>query len=275
MAETDINANIDVTGEENQSSTAIISNPPSGQSSLSLVDGLESSYDESSSTSYSSYKEKKVSKETSIKKRKRKNKISEKEGMARKVARMTEACRTILECIGEDPDREGLQDTPKRWAKSLLFLNKGYNETVKEVTNNAIFKENHKDMVLIRDTDIHSLCEHHMLPFTGKLHIGYIPDGNIMGLSKFARIAEVFSRRLQVQERLTSQIADAIVDAIKPLGVAVMIECNHFCMVMRGVEKVGSKTVTSSMRGCFQTDSNIRSEFYMKLNFGNYCMSCN
>mmetsp|Transcript_21743 Transcript_21743/g.47413 ORF Transcript_21743/g.47413 Transcript_21743/m.47413 type:complete len:358 (-) Transcript_21743:115-1188(-) len=196
--------------------------------------------------------------------------LSAEEKEAAKLEKMASACRTILECIGENPDREGLVKTPTRWAKALLFLNKGYHQTIEEVTNDAVFTEDsHKEMVVVRDIDIHSLCEHHMVPFTGRVHVGYIPNGKIIGLSKIARVAELFSRRLQVQERLTSQIADAIVEAVEPLGVAVVVECSHFCMVMRGVQKCSARTVTSSVRGCFESNSKTRAEFFSIINGSN------
>lgn len=180
--------------------------------------------------------------------------------------KMTEACRTILTCIGEDPTRDGLLRTPSRWAQSLLFMTRGYNQCIPSITNNAIFEEDHNEMVVVRDIDIHSLCEHHMVPFTGKVHVGYIPNGRVIGLSKIARIADVYARRLQVQERLTREIADAIVQAVQPMGVAVVVECKHYCMIMRGVEKCGASTVTSSVRGCFERNSKTRAEFFSIIN---------
>jgi GTP cyclohydrolase I len=174
---------------------------------------------------------------------------------------MQEEIRKILVSIGEDPEREGLKDTPKRVEKAMKFLTKGYGESVEEVIGTGIFEEGHKEMIIVKDIEVYSLCEHHMLPFVGRVHVGYIPDGKIIGLSKIAKIADIFARRLQVQERLTSQIADAITKNLRPVGVGVIIEAEHFCMMMRGVEKQSSKTITSSMRGSFMNDQKTREEF--------------
>ncbi|KAH9482950.1 GTP cyclohydrolase 1 [Psilocybe cubensis] len=175
--------------------------------------------------------------------------------------KMASAVRTILECIGEDPNREGLLRTPIRYAQALMWMTRGYEERLADVINDAVFAEDHDEMVLVRDIDISSLCEHHLVPFTGKIAIAYIPNKLVLGLSKLARIAETFSRRLQVQERLTKQIAIAVQEAIKPRGVAVVMEATHLCMTMRGVQKPGSLTVTSCMLGCFRTQQKTREEF--------------
>lgn len=200
--------------------------------------------------------------ETRLTKKRKEPDEDQKEDEETRLLKMTDACRTILRCIGEDETREGLLKTPQRWAKALMCMCSGYGMEAQDVTNDAVFSENHAEMVVVRDIDIHSLCEHHMLPFTGRVSIGYIPNGKIIGLSKLARIAELFARRLQVQERLTRQIADAIVEAVEPLGVAVVVECTHFCMVMRGVQKVGAVTTTSSVRGCFENNAKTRAEFF-------------
>jgi GTP cyclohydrolase I len=169
--------------------------------------------------------------------------------------------RRQLELIGEDPDREGLLKTPSRVAKAMSWLTRGYELTAREVIGDALFAENHENMVMVRDIEMYSMCEHHMLPFFGRVHIAYIPDGKIVGLSKLPRVVEVFARRLQVQERLGEQIADAIAEVLQPRGVGVVIEAVHLCMMMRGVEKQNSRTITSSLRGLFRNDAKTRSEF--------------
>ena len=169
--------------------------------------------------------------------------------------------KDILAAIDEDPTREGLIDTPKRFGKSIQFLTSGYRTSVNEVVGKALFKAESSEMVIVKDIELYSLCEHHMLPFFGKAHVAYIPDKKIIGLSKIPRIVDVFARRLQVQERLTAQVADALMEALNPLGVAVVIEAAHFCMMMRGVEKQNSQTITSAMRGEFYSDSTTRGEF--------------
>ncbi len=169
--------------------------------------------------------------------------------------------RDLLKEIGEDPDREGLLKTPERVERMLGFLLSGYGKQVDDIFQGAIFHEHYDEIVLVKDIDLYSLCEHHLLPFFGKCHIGYVPDGKIVGLSKLARLVEMFSRRLQVQERLTCEIADAILAALRPRGVAVVIEAYHLCMMMRGVEKQNSRAVTSSMQGLFRDRIETRNEF--------------
>ncbi|TRT76280.1 MAG: GTP cyclohydrolase I FolE [Microcystis sp. M_OC_Ca_00000000_S217Cul] len=176
-------------------------------------------------------------------------------------AEMMQAVRTLLLGLGEDPDREGLRDTPKRVVKALKFLTSGYQQSLDELLNGAVFHENANEMVLIRDIDMFSSCEHHILPIIGRAHVAYIPNGKVIGLSKIARICEMYARRLQVQERLTAQIADALQGLLQPQGVAVVIEATHMCMVMRGVEKPGSWTSTSAVRGVFADSAKTRQEF--------------
>ena len=174
----------------------------------------------------------------------------------------------LIQSIGEDIGREGLIDTPKRAAAAFRYLNSGYNMTLEKVLNNAIFEADTEDMVIVKDIELYSLCEHHLLPFIGKCHVAYLPQGRVMGLSKVARIVEMYARRLQIQERLTKQIADSIQTAINPRGVAVVIEAKHLCMMMRGVEKQNSVMMTSSMIGLFRQQNSTRSEFLNLINRG-------
>jgi len=167
----------------------------------------------------------------------------------------------LLRYLGEDPGREGLRRTPERAVRSLGFLTAGYEQDLGEVINGAVFAETYSEMVIVRDIEVYSLCEHHLLPFFGRAHLAYIPDGRVIGLSKLPRIVDMFARRLQVQERLTTQVADAIGEALSPLGVAVVIEAAHLCMMMRGVQKQNSQTLTSSMRGVFLSNQRTRAEF--------------
>lgn len=175
--------------------------------------------------------------------------------------KMEEIFAELIQALGEDPSREGLVDTPKRAAAAFRYLNSGYHQALENVLNNAIFEADTEDMVIVRDIELYSLCEHHLLPFIGKCHVGYLPAGKVIGLSKTARIVEMYARRLQIQERLTKQIADAIQTAIRPRGVAVVIEAKHLCMMMRGVEKQNSVMTTSAMLGLFRDRISTRSEF--------------
>ncbi len=174
---------------------------------------------------------------------------------------MENAVREILRAIGEDPDRQGLKDTPKRVEKSLKYLTSGYSVDINALINEALFDEAYSEMVLVKDIEFYSMCEHHMLPFFGKAHIAYVPNGKIIGLSKLPRLVEAFSRRLQVQERLTTQIAEIIRDHVQPHGVGVVMEARHLCMCMRGVQKENNYAVTSAMLGTFRSDNRTRSEF--------------
>jgi GTP cyclohydrolase IA len=180
---------------------------------------------------------------------------------AENIKELSTIYRRVLELIGEDPEREGLLRTPLRVAKSIRFLTNGYNMNAEEILKSAMFKEDYKQMVIVKDIDLYSMCEHHMLPFFGKAHVAYIPDGYITGLSKIARVVEAYSRRLQVQERLTTQIRDCIQDTLHPVGVAVVIEAQHMCMQIRGVQKQNSVTTTSAFTGIFLEHLNTREEF--------------
>lgn len=183
-----------------------------------------------------------------------------------RIEKLAGAVRTIFECIGEDPDREGLRQTPERYAKALMYFTKGYEENVRDLVNGAVFHEDHDELVIVKDIEVFSLCEHHMVPFIGKMHIGYIPNRRVIGLSKLARLAEMFSRRLQVQERLTKQVALAVAEVLKPQGVAVVMESSHLCMVMRGAQKTASSTTTSCMLGAMRSSAKTREEFLSLLN---------
>ena len=177
------------------------------------------------------------------------------------VERIADKYRAVLEDLGEDPLREGLARTPERVAKALQFLTHGYGLDPAEILRSAMFREEYQQMVIVRDIEVYSLCEHHMLPFFGKAHVAYIPNGRIVGLSKIPRVVDAYARRLQVQERLTVDIRNCIEETLKPMGVAVVIEAQHLCMIMRGVEKQNSVAVTSSMLGSFKADQNTRNEF--------------
>jgi GTP cyclohydrolase IA len=175
--------------------------------------------------------------------------------------KMEKLISELLKQLGEDPSREGLSKTPKRTAESLSFLTKGYSLDPVKTINSAIFKEPYDDMIIVKDIEIFSLCEHHLLPFFGRCHVAYIPDGKIVGLSKIPRVVDIFAKRLQVQERLTNQIAHVLYDTLKPQGVGVVIEAKHMCMIMRGVEKQNSYATTSSMLGVFRNNLSTREEF--------------
>jgi GTP cyclohydrolase I len=176
-------------------------------------------------------------------------------------AEFEQLVESILVRLGEDPQREGLKRTPMRVAKAMDFLTSGYSQTVDEVVRDALFSEDAREMVVVKDIEFYSLCEHHMLPFFGRAHVGYLPNGKVIGLSKIARVVDLFARRLQVQERLTTQIADGLMDALGAHGVAVVLEASHACMMMRGVQKQSSTTTTSAMRGSFESSTRTRAEF--------------
>ncbi|MBP7114296.1 MAG: GTP cyclohydrolase I FolE [Candidatus Peribacteraceae bacterium] len=174
---------------------------------------------------------------------------------------MEQLYKALLQKIGEDPSRPGLKRTPKRVAEAMKFLTSGYDQDLKTIVNGALFPSDTDGMIIVKDIECYSLCEHHMLPFTGKVHVGYIPDGTIIGLSKIPRIVDMFARRLQVQERLGQQICDALQETLKPRGIGVVIEASHFCMMMRGVEKQHSVAITSHVAGSFKKDARTRQEF--------------
>ncbi|OCK73615.1 GTP cyclohydrolase I [Lepidopterella palustris CBS 459.81] len=177
------------------------------------------------------------------------------------LAKLSGAVKTILECVGEDQDREGLLDTPMRYAKAMLFFTKGYEEKLHDIMNGAVFDEEHDEMVIVKDIEFFSLCEHHLVPFSGKIHVGYIPDRRVIGLSKIVRMVEMFSRRLQIQERLTKQVALVLSEILQPQGVGVVVEASHLCIGMRGVQNTGAMTTTSCMLGCLRSTAKMREEF--------------
>jgi GTP cyclohydrolase I len=180
---------------------------------------------------------------------------------AARVAGMERAFLELLECVGEDPERQGLLKTPNRAARAFEFLTNGYRQNLEDLVNNAIFDSEASEIVLVKDIELYSMCEHHLLPFVGKAHVAYIPNGKVIGLSKVARVVDMFARRLQIQENLTIQIADALMKTLHPVGVAVVIEAKHLCMMMRGVEKQNSLMKTSCLLGSFKEDARTRSEF--------------
>jgi len=183
-----------------------------------------------------------------------------------KQAAFEQAVKTMMQSVGEDPDREGLQKTPERVFKAYEFMYGGYKEDPKAILESAIFTSSNDEMVLIKDIELYSTCEHHLLPIIGRAHVAYIPDGKVVGLSKIPRVVDVFSRRMQIQEQLTEQIADAIMQTIQPKGVAVVIQARHMCMEMRGVEKINSTTTSSALRGLFKKDEKTRAEFFNLIN---------
>ena len=186
--------------------------------------------------------------------------------MMNKEEEFEQAVTKVLELLGEDPKREGLLKTPNRVVKALKFLTEGYDQNPEAILNQALFTTSNDEMVLVRDIEFYSMCEHHMLPIIGRAHVAYIPDGKVVGLSKIPRIVDVYARRLQIQEQMTEQIADAISKTIKPKGVAVVLHARHMCMEMRGVQKINSTTVSSALRGLFKSDERTRNEFYNLIN---------
>jgi GTP cyclohydrolase I len=182
--------------------------------------------------------------------------------------KIQENIRSTLQLLGENTDREGLKETPRRWGKAMEYLTSGYSKDIDKIVGNALFKEGGNEMVIVRDIELFSLCEHHLLPFYGKAHVAYIPNGKVIGLSKIPRIVDAYARRLQVQERMTTQISAKLMDVLEPFGVGVIIEAFHLCMMMRGVEKQSSYTITSSMIGCFRDDEKTRKEFLTLLSLG-------